>query len=129
MAKRSNNAAGGRRPGGGIGSRVNVEKPVRTGQRAEAINEKWVSQIGQAMGNKSTDSTKRLAPIEPLRGTLRPAGGPSGVDLGNAVAARTVCAPGGSREVMRAGSQGQKGSVDPGQPRPGADKPIWPGFR
>jgi hypothetical protein len=109
MAKNRTNNTGGRRPGGGIGSRVNVEKPVRVGNRAEAINERGVSQIGQSMGNKATDHTKRLASIEPVRGQQRRPTQPSGFPLGNEVAAKTVCGPGGSREVMRSGTQGQKG--------------------
>jgi hypothetical protein len=122
MAKRS-----GSRAGGGLHSKNVVQKPVKVGQRAEAINERGVSQVGQAMGNKSTDQTKRLSPIENLRGAQRPAGSPGGVDLGNKVAASTVCGVGGSRDVQRSGSQGQHGPVAPGQPRPkGPD--IWSEF-
>jgi hypothetical protein len=73
--------------------------------------------VVQAMGNKSTEHTRRLNPIENLRGAQRPAGSPGGVDLGNKVAARTVCGPGGSREVSKSGSQQQWGPVA-GTPKP-----------
>ena len=40
-----------------------------------------------------------------------PKGGPGGVELGNECAVATVCKPGGSRQVMPAGGQGQHGPV------------------
>ena len=49
--------------------------------------------------------------------------------LGNEVAASTVCGVGGSRTVMRNSTQGTHGPVNPGQPNPGANKPIFPGFK
>jgi hypothetical protein len=75
-----------RRPGGGYGSRVNVEPRVRTGQRGEAVNERAVSQIGQSMSNEITEGTKKLNPVEKLRGAQRPTNTPGGVPLGNEVA-------------------------------------------
>jgi hypothetical protein len=83
---RNSNSTRGHRPGGGIASRQHVAKPVRTGQRAEAINEKGVAQIGSSMGNHATDGRRAVNPVEKVRGAPRPAGGPSGVPLGNAVA-------------------------------------------
>ena len=46
--------------------------------------------------------------------------------LGNRVAVETNCGPGGSREVMKTGSQGVHGSVNPGNPTPAGE--IFPGF-
>jgi hypothetical protein len=43
-------------------------------------------------------------------------------DFGNAIAARTVCGPGGSRQVMGSGSQGTHRSTNPGSPRPNAQR-------
>jgi hypothetical protein len=41
----------------------------------------------------------------------------------------SVAGPGGGRMVMRSGSQGQHGSAVSGTARPGANKPIFPGFK
>ena len=121
--------SGTRRPGGGIGSRVNVEKPVRVGNRASVVNPRAVSQIGQTLGNKAATGTGRtVRPAETTYGAREPKGGPGGVELGNARAASTVCGVGGSREVMRSSTQGTHGPVASGSPRPGANKPIFPGF-
>jgi hypothetical protein len=115
--------------GGGYRSKNVVEKPVKVGQRAEEIRHQGVAQIGSSLGDKATDHSGRLRnSVEAVRGSPRPTGSPGSFDLGNEVAARTVCKPGGSREVSKSGSQGQHGSVNPGQPRPGANKPIWPGM-
>jgi hypothetical protein len=105
--------------GGGINSNKLVHKPVRTGMRTRAINERGVSQIGSSIGNHSTDKAKRLTGgVEPVRGALRPAGGPGGVPLGNEVAARTVAKPGGSRTLYgQCGSQSQYGPAA-GSPKP-----------
>jgi hypothetical protein len=123
---------GNRKPGGGYGSRVNVEKGVRNGDRARVVNPRALSQIGQSLGNKAgTDmGGKKVNPVEAMYGAREPAGGPGGVPLGNAVALNVNGGgPGTGREVMRSGSQGVQGPVNPGQSRPGANKPIFPGFR
>jgi hypothetical protein len=100
MAKRTNNT-GGRRPGGGIGSRVNVEKSVRVGQRAEEIRHQGVAQIGSSLGDHATDHRHSLGKsIEPVRGSLRPAGSPGSVPL------NVGCGgPGTGRDVQRSGTQ------------------------
>jgi len=41
----------------------------------------------------------------------------------------SVEGPGGGRMVMKSGSQGQHGSAVSGTARPGANKPIFPGFK
>jgi hypothetical protein len=125
MAMKRQNSS---RPGGGIGSRVNVEKPVRTGTAARGIAPGAVAQLGASQGNHIADGSSRL----PYHGEKylvgkTPAGGAQ--PLGNAVAAATKCGPGGSRSMRVAGSQGTQGPVNPGQSRPGADKPVFPGFK
>jgi hypothetical protein len=116
-------------PAGGIGSKVVKEVGVRNGTPARGINPGAVSQLGEAIGNHATQSGNRL----PYRGEKylvgkTPAGG--AVPLGNQIA--TNVGRGGvgtGREVMARGSQGQYGSANPGQARPGANKPIFPGFK
>jgi hypothetical protein len=91
--------------GGGHGSRVVTQKPVRYGQPREGIRERGVSQIGSSMGNHATASGKMLRKaVEPVRGGPMPAGG--NVPLGNQVSAETNFGPGGSRTVMPSGGQG-----------------------
>jgi hypothetical protein len=41
----------------------------------------------------------------------------------------SVPGPGGGRMVMKSGTQGQHGSAVSGVARPGANKPIFPGFK
>ena len=41
----------------------------------------------------------------------------------------SVAGPGGGRMVMKSGTQGQHGSAVSGTARPGANKPIFPGFK
>jgi hypothetical protein len=71
-----------------------------------------VAQIGQAQGNHVTPYGGKSTPYTGERlhndRTFQP------TEFGNAIAARTVCGPGGSREVMASGSQGQHGSAAPG---------------
>jgi hypothetical protein len=118
--------------GGSQGIRSNklVHKPVVTGTRGRAISEAGTSQIGGSYGDHATEHSKRLkGGIEPVRGALRPAGGPGGIELGNSLAAKTVCGPGGSREVMRSGSQGQTGPTNPGLGRIADTRGEWPDKR
>lgn len=125
MAKGKSSGSGGRLSGGGITSRNNVSPSMRNGSAARVQNVKGVSQIGQSLGNHATDSGRTMKGVAVT--TMGPAIG--GARLGNEVAASTVCGVGGSRTVMRSGAQGQHGPVNPGQPTPGASKPIFPGFK
>ena len=116
----------GHKPGGGSASRVVTEKPQRLGTPARGMHPGGVSQLGEAVGNKITE--KRGSSNyrgDPWTDGKKPISTP----LGNTVSAATTCGPGGSREVMRSGTQGQHGSANPGQPTPGANKPIFPGFK
>lgn len=101
MAKNSN--SGTRRVGGGPGSRINKSVPVRTGAPASGVRPGAVSQMGESLGNKAMGVSGKL------RGAAEKYSGPAptnaGQRLGNEVAASTVCGVGGSRTVMRSGSQ------------------------
>jgi hypothetical protein len=115
--------------GGGITSKNNVTVPVRTGKSAYGINPGAVSQLGESIGNHATQSGNRLSyKGEVWRDGKTPAGG--GVPLGNQLSNNVgKGGPGAGRQVMSCGSQGQHGSANPGQPTPGASKPIFPGFK
>jgi hypothetical protein len=111
--------------GGGITSRNVVNKPVRTGQPAKGINPAYASQIGRSLGDHSDNPSR----TSNYRGDPRIAAVPvsNNVPLGNAVAAKTVCGPGGSRSVMPSGNQGQHGPANPGSPPPKGELfPGWP---
>jgi len=110
------------KPSGGIKSRNVVHKPVRTGAERKHVHPGGVAQLGQKQGNHSTDGNVLANRGQPLFGPNKPIS----VPLGNEVSARTVCGPGGSRELMKTGSQGVHGSVNPGQPKPAGE--IFPGF-
>lgn len=90
----------------GTGSRNVVHKPVITGKPAYGIDPGGVSQWGEAIGNHVTDGRTKLGYRgEPFRNGKALIG--ATIPLGNEVAAKTVCGVGGSREVFKAGSQGQ----------------------
>jgi hypothetical protein len=108
----------------GIRSRNKREVGVRTGQRREHIQKAGVAQLGQRQGDHATNKSgstgytgvSLIGPKHPIS-----------VPLGNEVSAKTQCGPGGSREVMKSGSQGVQGPVNRGDPMPKA-KELWPGW-
>jgi hypothetical protein len=105
---------GGNQPGGGYGSRVVTERPVRTGSGSRGTSPGGVGQIGNIQGDHITrggSSGYRGDPLHSGR-SFQP------VAFGNEIAARTVCGPGGSREVLRSGGQGTHGATNRGSPRP-----------
>jgi hypothetical protein len=102
----------GHKAGGGIQSRNIVSKPVRTGTPRQHVHPGGVAQIGQHVGNHATHKGRT-----DYRGEKLYAGAGYPSRLGNEVAANTVCGPGGSRTVMKTGSQTIHGPVA-GQPRP-----------
>jgi hypothetical protein len=121
---------GSRRPGGGVGSSVNREVGVRTGKGAQEMRVRGVSQYGSAMGNHVTDGGRKLrGASERVQGARLP--GQLSVPLGNEVALNVGGGgPGKGRDfVSRSGSNCVTGPVNPGASRPGADKPIFPGFK
>jgi hypothetical protein len=117
-----------RKPGGGIGSKTVVEKPVRVGTRAREMNPRGVSQIGSSLGNHPTEgSRKALRSVEPVRGQLAPAGKPGGVPLGNEVATNVgIGGPGAGRKLYgQSGSNQVYGKPDPGLGRIANTKNQW----
>ena len=91
--------------GGGANSRQVKQVGLKTGPNStEKINPKGVSQLGQRFGNPQA--------IEKIH-----AGTMSQVPLGNTLAPKVTCGPGGSRDVHRSGGQGQHGP-SAGGPRP-----------
>ena len=94
--------AKGHKPGGGIKSRTDVEKGVRTGAARRHIQKASVAQLGQRLGDHATNKSgstgytgvSLIGPKQPIS-----------VKLGNEVSATTVCGPGGSREILRSGGQ------------------------
>jgi hypothetical protein len=99
--------------GGGINSRVNVTKPVRTGQPATKISPRGVSQYGSSIGNHSTDSGRVLTKgVETTH--QGPMGGPGSVKLGNEVALNVGGGGPGKGRVLygQCGTQSQYGPVE-----------------
>jgi hypothetical protein len=89
--------------GGGIRSNKNVSPSYKHGRAAMEKRPAGVSQFGSAMGNHGTGSSKPIpGAVENVRGNRTPISG----ELGNRVAEQTTCGPGGSRVVMKTGSQG-----------------------
>jgi hypothetical protein len=109
MAMKSGNA------GGGIRSNKVVRPATRPGMAAKGVNPGHAAQLGRALGNKGTDSAKRLNPVEP-KFTQSPVS--SGVKLGNQTALEAGQGPGSGRTTSKSGSQGQHGPAA-GSPRPG----------
>ena len=97
----------------GISSKNLTHRPVKTGSGSRGTRPAGAAQIGIMYGNKPTRMEPTKYSGEPLHG------GRSfqATKFGNEIAARTVCKPGGSREGMSSGSQGQHGQVA-GTPRP-----------
>jgi hypothetical protein len=99
--------------GGGIDSKnVAHTNAPKQEPRVNPVSIGATSRIGTALGvgtiHKNLYSSKSTTPF----GTT-----PS------------VAGPGGGRMVMKSGSQGQHGSTVSGTARPGANKPIFPGFK
>jgi hypothetical protein len=104
----------GKGSGGGQGMNKNVKQTVRTGAPKRAVNPGGAGQIGASQGDHVTEKRQGSG----YRGEKLFAGTGYPSKLGNEVAASTTCGPGGSREVMRSGSQGTHGAPNPGSPRP-----------
>ena len=93
----------GKGSGGGAGSKNVTHPSYKHGKAASERRPAGVSQFGQAMGNHATGSNRPISgAVEDIRGARKPISG----DLGNAIAERTVCGPGGSRAVSKTGTQG-----------------------
>jgi hypothetical protein len=88
---------------GGPGSRQVVQKPQRLGQPASGVSPGWASQLGAGISDHITNKSSTGYRGEKMMDGKVPGGGNQ--RLGNAVAASTVCGPGGSRTVHSCGSQ------------------------
>jgi hypothetical protein len=117
----------GKGSGGGLGMNQNVRPGYKTGVGARGVNVKWPAQVGASRGNRVQGAEGGSGKV--LKGVRAdPYAGPSfrPAPMGNAVAAATVCRPGGSRTVMRSGAQGQHGSVNPGGAKHTDTRGQWP---
>ena len=112
--------------GGGMGSKSAAKVSTYfIGQPSQRVSPGGADQQGQAMSNDTMQSSRTLPnPATPLFSGAMPNSA-----LGNQCAVETKCSTGGSRSVMPAGGQGQHGPANPGMARPGANKPIFPGFK
>jgi hypothetical protein len=121
-------ASGNRKPGGGLGSRVVREVPVRVGNRSDVVNPRGVSQVGQSLGNHVTESARKGRPVENVYAGRLPAGGPGGVPLGNEIAKNVGAGkPGAGRNLWgQSGSQKQYGPSAPGAGRIADTRGEWP---
>jgi hypothetical protein len=112
MAMRRSNA------GGGLGSSVVVQKPVRTGSGSASTRPAGVAQIGQAWGDHASDAKNANTGYRGER-LHNPDRNFQPVKFGNEVALNVGAGgPGTGRTVMRSGSQSTHGPVDSGNPRP-----------
>jgi hypothetical protein len=104
--------------GGGIGSREVREVGNRTGAPRREVNVRALSQVGQALGNKSTEKSKVLNPVENFytgRGYPSTLGNAKALDVGKGGVGT------GRNLYGKSGSQTQYGPPA-GQVRPqGAD--------
>jgi hypothetical protein len=110
--------------GGGIQMSKNVTGKVHGGlQTTRPVNVGGLSQYGTAVGGKIRDGS--ISGVNSARAMFE-APKAERVPMGNTVAASTVAGPGGSRQVLRSGSQAQHGPV--AGPAPVQGRPIWPEF-
>jgi hypothetical protein len=107
----SKNRMTGGGAGGGPGSKsLSKVNTYFTGAPARRVNPGGADQLGQQMGNHTTGSSRVLPnPATPLK--VGAFGGPGSTELGNSCAVNTVCGPGGSRSVSKAGTNSQYGEV------------------
>jgi hypothetical protein len=115
--------------GGGSGSRVIREVPVRVGNRSDVVNPRAVSQVGQSLGNKaSTGNSKTVRPVENVYAGRLPAGGPGGIALGNAKALDVGKGGAGAGRNLygQSGSNKTYGPTNPGVPGLPSTKGQWP---
>jgi hypothetical protein len=102
--------------GGGIqGRQVSHVGAPKVEPRPHAVSPGAVSRQGAVVGEGTPHKS-----LYSGAGYSTPQGPTSGLD----------CRPGGNgRQIMSSGSQGRHGEAVSGTPRPGADKPIFPGFK
>jgi hypothetical protein len=111
--------------GGGIGSRQVREVGQRLGRGAQEMRPRGVSQIGESIGNKSTETGKvKGIPSEKIQGKRLP---PSlSVPLGNEIATKGLGVGGGRKLYGQSGSNQTYGKPVTGLPRIANTKGQWP---
>jgi hypothetical protein len=97
--------------GGGITSNKLVNKGLRTGGPAKAVNSAYPGQLGAHFGDHADrGDTPKTPAVKMDAGAALPS------RMGNAVAASTPPGPGGGRtNYGKSGMQGVHGPVNPGQ--------------
>jgi hypothetical protein len=106
----------GNKKGGGPGSKVVVNKPIKYGTPARGVSPAGVNQLGTQRSNHATENSAILRKdVTPVYGGT-PAPTNSNQELGNQNATRGI-GVGGGRTVQRSGSQAQHGPVA-GSPKP-----------
>jgi hypothetical protein len=105
--------------GGGLTSNKLVRPGVKAGPaNTNVVNPRGVSQYGYATGSEISRTgsyTTKNTSLPVNAGTMPQ------IEMGNKVAASTVCGVGGSRTIYRTGGQGVQGSVVPGNAKQGRD--------
>jgi hypothetical protein len=100
--------------GGGVGSNKVVHPGVRVGAKSsDAMSPSGVAQQGNSQGGRTSGEghhSSMNTAVALREGSVR-----NPTPFGNAVAASTPARPGGGRTVMKSGSQGTHGPVDPGR--------------
>jgi hypothetical protein len=98
------------RSGGGINSSVVKNVGIQGGSRTtQPVSPRGVSQLGYSPGStldRSGSFTTKSSALPVFEGNKQAA-----TPMGNQVASQTVCGVGGSRTVMRAGTQATHGPV------------------
>jgi hypothetical protein len=109
--------------GGGFGSRPHVEKPVRTGTGSRGTHPGGVAQLGQHVGDHTTNrpgsSGYRGEPLHNNRNF-------SPVKFGNEIALNSKSAPGQGRDIHPSGGQGCHGQPAQGERGLPSTKGQWP---
>ena len=115
----------GHKPGGGIASRQHVTVPIKTGVGNRGVSVGATGQWGQAQGAHTTDG-RETSYRGDNRGRVHQGAALRPAEMGNTLAAQTVCGAGGSRKVYGSGSQGVQGPTNPGMPGLPSTKGQWP---
>jgi hypothetical protein len=103
------------RSGGGINSKqVSHYRDPKREPIAHGVSQGYVSRLGNMVGVGTPYKA-----IYNKQGYTTPIGPSDNMGAG----------PGANRMVMKSGSQGQHGAAVSGTARPGANKPIFPGFK
>jgi hypothetical protein len=109
----------GHRPGGGIASKQNVEVRVRTGSGSHSSNPGYIAQLGNKVGNHTTDRGTTPYTGEIFHNADK---NYQPTPFGNEVALNVRGGgPGAGRKIYASGSQGTQGQPARGNPEPARD--------